>query len=73
LINIPDIDSLIHTLDKWIPIYNNERTNSKGQYLLTPFEIYNGKTIDKTAFKERLILAKAERISFNKQSSCGIC
>lgn len=25
--NIPDIDVLISTLDKWIPIYNNERPN----------------------------------------------
>lgn len=71
--NIPDIQALISTLDTWIPIYNIERPNCKGKYLLTPSEIYNGKTIDKTIIKTRLIQAKNDRIIYNKLNPCGVC
>ncbi len=73
LVNVSDIDTLTETLDKWIPVYNNERPNRKGNYLLTPNEIYNGKTIDKTEISNRILKAKAERIAYNKKNSCGVC
>jgi hypothetical protein len=71
--NIPDIDTLERTLSDWIPIFNNQRPNRKGKYLLTPSELYNSNTIDPLRIKKRLDQARIDRIRFNKIYSCGIC
>jgi hypothetical protein len=73
LVNIPDVETVELNLNEWIPVYNNERPNRKGCYLMTPFEIYNGKIIDKTSIKKRINQARTERILYNRTHSCGIC
>jgi hypothetical protein len=73
LINIPNLTALIAALDKWIPVFNNERPNRKGGYLLTPYEIYNGKTIDKNEINSRYLIAKTERITQNRKAVCELC
>ena len=71
--DIVDIDAAQNSLDEWIPVYNNDRPNRKGGYLLTPSEIYNGKSVDINDVKKRIRNARTERIKYNKSHSCGIC
>lgn len=60
-------------LDIAIPIYNNERPNKSGNYLLTPKQVYNGQIVRKEEVKERMNEAKRERILYNKTHLCDIC
>ncbi|EQA62196.1 hypothetical protein [Leptospira alexanderi] len=51
-------ESLIQKLSEWIQIYNQERPNRAGRYLLTPLEIYEGKSVDSNLLKEQSKSAK---------------
>ncbi|WP_061285895.1 DDE-type integrase/transposase/recombinase [Leptospira interrogans] len=66
-------ETLEKILNEWIPIYNQERPNRAGRYLLTPKEIYDGKTIDSTLLREQSKYAKKQRFHFNRATSCGVC
>lgn len=73
LLDIPNQEALIQKLTEWIPIYNQERPNRAGRYLLTPQEIYEGVSVDSKLLKKQMKNAKKERISKNKKTSCGVC
>ncbi|WP_232424464.1 DDE-type integrase/transposase/recombinase [Leptospira alstonii] len=72
-LEIPNRESLIQKLSEWIPVYNQERPNRAGRYLLTPQEIYEGKSVDSNLLKEQSMNAKKQRYEENRVTSCGVC
>ncbi|AXR60311.1 DDE-type integrase/transposase/recombinase [Leptospira mayottensis] len=72
-LDIPNRQSLIQKLSEWIPIYNDQRPNRAGRYLLTPSEIFRGKSIDSNLLNQQSKDAKKQRYLLNKVTSCGVC
>ena len=66
--NIPDFTSLCKYLPQAIEDFNNRPHHVLSG--LTPLEALNGKTIDKNYNSKQMQLAKAQRITENKQQKC---
>ena len=66
--NIADFNSLCQWLPQAIHDYNNRPHDVLSG--LTPLEVLNGKTIDKTSSSRQMQTAKAARIAENKQQKC---
>ncbi|EMY79778.1 integrase core domain protein [Leptospira weilii serovar Ranarum str. ICFT] len=70
---IKNREELLKKLNEWIPIYNQERPNRAGRYLLTPAEIYQGHSVDSELLKKQSKEAKKLRYDANRVASCGVC
>jgi transposase InsO family protein len=68
--NISTLQELNDRIESWVPIYNKERPNRAGKYLLTPEEIYNDTKLDLSSLKEKTKIAKQDRIQENRNFNC---
>ena len=74
LYDIPDFNSLVRYMERFVPMYNEIRPHCslKG---LTPLEAYTGKmdVMKKEELKLRFKQAQEARIMENRQHKCSVC
>ncbi|TGN08713.1 integrase core domain-containing protein [Leptospira ilyithenensis] len=68
--NLQELDEMMKS---WISVYNSERPNKVGNYLLTPEEIYNGHNKDSVLSKEESRENRQKRTLENQNFDCGTC
>lgn len=73
LTEVRDINHIERLLSEWFPIYNNQRPNRSGKYILTPYEVHNNVSLDREELREETIQARKERILYNQSVNCGVC
>lgn len=69
--SIPDYESLKEFLQKAVEDYNNRPHHCLNG--LTPLDVLNGKTFNKTYYKQQILNAKLNRIIENKRTNCSHC
>ena len=66
--HIPDRVALVNYLQQAVQDYNNRPHDVLNG--LTPLEVPDGKTLDKQACQQQMLLAKKTRIVENKKNKC---
>ena len=70
--DLPDAAAVRRHLEKWVPIYNDERPHVSLGYL-TPREAHEGAVADPGRLTDQMRSARLARAEANRTTPCPIC